>query len=112
MLFYVLERALAVKPLIIYEPKNTRGYVRGNASTKVRASSTKSGTRTRRASGGLVAQLVERCPCTAEATGSNPVESMRDFDRAYRDMCPVFNGTIIFSEIIKSKSDIYNVINF
>ena len=27
---------------------------------------------------GLVAQLVERCPCTAEATGSNPVESIAE----------------------------------
>ena len=25
--------------------------------------------------GGLVAQLVERCPCKAEAAGSNPAES-------------------------------------
>ena len=38
---------------------------------------------------GLVAQLVERCPCTAEATGSNPVESKAGFDRLYRNMCGI-----------------------
>lgn len=35
---------------------------------------------------GLVAQLVERCPCTAEATGSNPVESKSAFERMCRDI--------------------------
>ena len=38
---------------------------------------------------GLVAQLVERCPCTAEATGSNPVESKAGFVRLVRDMCAI-----------------------